>query len=45
MCRRGYLEQPRIETNADHTTSTYYVVDTAGMHAALRGEWRTKGVF
>lgn len=45
MCRRRYLEQPLIETNADRTTSTYYVLDRAGMHAALRGEWRSKGVF
>ena len=45
MCRRGYLEKPIIETNADKTTSTYYVLDRAGMHAALRGEWRSKGVF
>ena len=45
MVRRGYLEQPEIVTNADSTTSTYYRISREGMHAVLRGEWKTKGVF
>lgn len=45
MVRRGYLHPPEIETNADQTTSTYYRPAAEGLRAALRGEWRTKGVF
>ena len=45
MVRRGYLEAPEIVENADRTTTTYYRVSGEGMREALRGEWRTKGVF
>lgn len=45
MVRRGYLEQPEIVDNADKTTTTYYRQSLEGVRAALRGEWRKKGVF
>ena len=45
MCRRGYLQPPRIVENDDRTTTTSYEVDVDGMRAPLRGEWRSKGVF
>jgi len=45
MVRRAYLLPPEIVENPDRTTSTYYRVSREGLHAALRGEWRTKGVF
>ena len=45
MVRRGYLLAPEIVQNADQTTSTYYHVSADGLRAALRGEWRSKGVF
>ena len=45
MVRRGYLEPPEIVNNADSTTTTYYRQSPEGVRAALRGEWRKKGVF
>lgn len=45
MVRRGYLEHPEIVNNADKTTTTYYKQSPDGLRAALRGEWRKKGVF
>ena len=45
MVRRGYLEHPEIVDNADKTTTTYYKQSPDGLRAALRGEWRKKGVF
>ena len=45
MVRRGYLQPPRIVSNDNATTTTYYDVSAEGVRAALRGEWRTKGVF
>ena len=45
MVRRGFLHPPEIVLNANQTTTTYYTVDPEGVRAALRGEWRTKGVF
>jgi hypothetical protein len=45
MVRRAYLHPPEIVENADRTTSTYYRVNRDALHAALRGECKTKGVF
>lgn len=45
MVRRGFLEPPHIVQNDDATTTTYYALCRGAMLAALRGEWRSKGVF
>ena len=43
LVRRGFLHAPIIRENDDRTTSTTYRVSREGLHAALVGEWRTKG--
>ena len=45
MVRRGYLDRPQIVENADKTTTTFYATSREGLRAALRGDWRRKGVF